>query len=138
MTRIVLHRRKPLSVDAAEPEAAPSPPAEFDLEGLLPQLRQVWVQVPCAGCGGSHEMTCAELLTRQVLRGATFPSEECDDGAVLGAILSPEDVMALRGNIGEICAALKQRGVLCAPHPDSDAGGVFTPGHEPRHILLAH
>jgi hypothetical protein len=138
MTRFALHRRKAQSVEPVPPEAPSVPPAAFDLEALLPRLREVWVQVPCAGCDGAHEMTCAELLTRQALRGESFPSEECDDSAILGAILSPDDAAVLGGDVEAICAELEQRGVLCAPRSDADASDTFTPGHEPRHILLAH
>ena len=138
MTRFVPQRLKARQSALATPKAATVPLAAFDLDALLPRLREVWVQVPCGGCGGAHEMSCAELLTRQVLRGASFPSEECDDGAVLGAILSPEEAATLGGDVEAICAALERRGVLCTSRPDADADGTFSPGHEPRHILLAH
>jgi hypothetical protein len=123
--------------------AAPEVPAHardaLDLDAVITQLRDVWVRVPCAGCGGAHEMTCAELLTRQIIRGAGWPSEECDDGALLSAILSPEEAAACGGDVSAICAALEHRGFLCAPAPSPPgAAGAFTPGHEPNHILLAH
>lgn len=138
MTRFVPQRLKSRHPELGSPPAAAAPPAAFDLEGLLPRLRAVWVRVPCGGCGGAHEMSCAELLTRQVLSAASWPAEECDDGAVLGAILTPDEAASLDGDVDAICAALQRRGVLCAPLPDSNTDETFTPGHEPRHILLAH
>jgi hypothetical protein len=138
MTRFMLRLRKSRHPEIAVPQhagAAP-PPAEFDFDAVLPQLRAVWVRVPCAGCGGAHEMTCAELLSRQLLRGASWPSEECDEGAQLAALLSPQEVVACGGDVDAIGATLRRRGVLCAPQPLGTE--IATPGHEPQHMLLAH
>lgn len=91
---------------------APAAPANFD--AWLFHLRDLRVAVPCAGCGGAHEMTCAEVLARQLLRGDGWPSEECDDGVMLHAILSPEDVIACAGDAAAVRDLLARRGLLCA------------------------
>jgi hypothetical protein len=85
-------------------------PAEFDR--LLDGLREVRIAVPCPGCGGAHEMTCAEIVARQLIGGNGWPSEECDDGVALASLLSPEDVVSCGGDPGAITAMLARRGVL--------------------------
>ena len=103
-------RQEPASASADHLPAAA--PADFD--GWLAQLRDLRVAVPCGGCGGAHEMTCAELLARQLIRGAAWPSEECDDGAVLHALLAPEDVFACGGDPAAVRDLLARRGILGA------------------------
>jgi hypothetical protein len=101
----------------------PVSPADFDR--LLDGLREVRIAVPCAGCGGAHEMTCTEILARQLIGGSGWTSEECDDGVTLASILSPEDVASCGGDPEAVAAILARRGVLstlAATAPPHGAG----------------
>lgn len=108
-------------------------PADFDR--LLDTLRVLRIAVPCAGCGGVHEMTGAELLARQLIQGAAWTSEECDEGITLRAILSVEEVIACRGNVARIRARLEQRGVRCS---EVESNLAVAGRHEAHHLLPAY
>lgn len=118
---------------AAAAERAPAP-AVLDVDGLPILFREIWVKVPCAGCGGTHEMTCAELLTRQLTRGAGWDSEECDESASLRAILSPEEAAACGDSLDAVCTMLSRKGIgwTAGPFPVPDAA----PGGRHAHHIL--
>ncbi len=121
--------------DAAATPAPSASPAPADFDRLLDGLRLLRIAVPCAGCGGAHEMTGAELLARQLIQGAAGTSEECDEGITLRAILSAEEIIACRGDVARIRARLEQRGLHCS---DADAAPTLTGRREGHHLLLAH
>lgn len=123
-------RGHPAAVRGAGTSATPA-----DFDRLLDTLRVLRIAVPCAGCGGAHEMTGAELLARQLIQGAAWTSEECDEGITLRAILSVEEVIACRGNVARIRARLEQRGVRCS---EAESNLVVAGRHEVHHLLPAH
>ncbi len=127
----VLRGHRPAATLECAPAAAP---AITDIDGLPAVFHEVWVQVPCAGCGGAHEMTCAELLARQLTRGAGWDSEECDDSALLRAILSPEEAATCGDSLDALCAALSRKGIHWAAGPSAAPDAAPVAGHA-HHIL---
>lgn len=128
-----VHRTHPRP--AAVPEApAPRTVAATDIEAMLVALRTLIVRVPCAGCGGGHEMTCAELVARQVFRGSGWDSEECDDTVTLGTVLSLDDVTGCNGDAAAIGELLARRGYL----QGETAVPAVCNSRERHHMLLAH
>lgn len=123
-------RRHPTAVRGLGASALPA-----DFDRLLDTLRVLRIAVPCAGCGDAHEMTAAELLARQLIQGAAWTSEECDEGVTLRAILSVEEIIACRGDVVRIRARLEQRGVRCT---DVDSNLAVAGRREAHHLLPAH